>query len=390
MKSPRVLLCVRQNTLRWDGEPSSLCCSSCCVLRCFDDRAAAARVNQHAHGRGTRTSLVRHGDPRVRLIAAHRSPLTALFSARGLQQITRQQQSPATQRRMRQQVSSEPQGVAEDILHLSAWLARQPHLPPVDDLLLDRFLYNCKYSLSRCKSVLDMYYTVRTAVPEFFKHRDATEDSIRRSCEVTLAAALPRLTPAGHRVFVHRLLDADSRRFDLLAHSRRVFMLVDVLLHTEPVLGAVVVLDLHASTWAHVLRAPPPLLRRLAVCFQDSCPIAIKEIHFVNAPGFIRKFLDIIRPLLKKKLNERVHVHTGGLETVGKSLPLHMLPKEYGGEEKSLKELSDAWQLALERRRDWFKAEELKRVDESLRPGAAPERAQLFGVEGSFQRLAVD
>lgn len=45
-----------------------------------------------------------------------------------------------------------------------------PFIP--DDARLRTFLRGCKFSLEKVKKKLDMYYTMRNAVPEFFANRD--------------------------------------------------------------------------------------------------------------------------------------------------------------------------------------------------------------------------
>jgi hypothetical protein len=41
-----------------------------------------------------------------------------------------------------------------------------------DTQWLTTFLRGCKFSLERTKEKLDMFYTLRTALPEIFKNRD--------------------------------------------------------------------------------------------------------------------------------------------------------------------------------------------------------------------------
>jgi hypothetical protein len=41
------------------------------------------------------------------------------------------------------------------------------------------FLRGCKFSLEKTKRKLDMYFTMRAAVPEFFNDRDVTIPEIK-------------------------------------------------------------------------------------------------------------------------------------------------------------------------------------------------------------------
>lgn len=48
-----------------------------------------------------------------------------------------------------------------------------------DDGRMMTFLRGCKFSLEKTKRKLDMYFTMRTAVPEFFSDRDPTKPEIQ-------------------------------------------------------------------------------------------------------------------------------------------------------------------------------------------------------------------
>jgi hypothetical protein len=41
------------------------------------------------------------------------------------------------------------------------------------------FLRGCKFSLEKTKRKLDMYFTMRAAVPEFFNDRDVTRPELK-------------------------------------------------------------------------------------------------------------------------------------------------------------------------------------------------------------------
>lgn len=72
------------------------------------------------------------------------------------------------------------------------------------------------------------------------------------------------------------------------------------------------------------------------------------------------------------------------------SIPKTALPKEYGGEGESVKEIADYWKQKVESYRSWFKEDENYYSIESKRPGKPKTSDAVFGVEGSFRKLDVD
>lgn len=50
-----------------------------------------------------------------------------------------------------------------------------------DDQFLVSFLRGCKYSYEKSKEKLDMYFTVRSAIPEFFSDRDPTYKNLKEA-----------------------------------------------------------------------------------------------------------------------------------------------------------------------------------------------------------------
>lgn len=72
-----------------------------------------------------------------------------------------------------------PDAIEKDVATVREWLSRQPHLPKdIDDQRLRTFLRGCKFSIEKVKKKLDMYYTMRNAVPEFFTDRDITRPEL--------------------------------------------------------------------------------------------------------------------------------------------------------------------------------------------------------------------
>jgi hypothetical protein len=77
-------------------------------------------------------------------------------------------------------VNEVPSRRAADVQAIREWLKKQPHIKGnPDDQTIIGFLRGCKFSLERTKEKIDMYYTMKTALPEFFGNRDLNNKSQR-------------------------------------------------------------------------------------------------------------------------------------------------------------------------------------------------------------------
>lgn len=96
----------------------------------------------------------------------------------------------------------------KDLEIIKEWLTKQPHLPGFDGnfkVLIDynfsnqlgidtckfsddqrimTFLRGCKFSLEKCKRKIDMYFTMRALVPEFFSNRDIKSPELQEVARV--------------------------------------------------------------------------------------------------------------------------------------------------------------------------------------------------------------
>lgn len=63
---------------------------------------------------------------------------------------------------------------------LRDWADKQPHnLAKLDDQMLLTFLRGCKFNLERTKTKLDLYFTLRTTIPEFYKDRNLKDSKFQ-------------------------------------------------------------------------------------------------------------------------------------------------------------------------------------------------------------------
>ncbi|XP_067015217.2 alpha-tocopherol transfer protein-like [Anabrus simplex] len=284
-----------------------------------------------------------------------------------------------------------PQLNRSELEHLKDWVRKQPHLPDVEDQDLVLFLHSCYFRVEPAKNTLDTYFTVRTHVPEYFSKRDPDEPGIKQACNVTCIAPLPSSTPEGYKVMLCRLMDLDPSHYDL-AETIKVFLMISDLWQmsegTAP--GFVIAFDMDGVAFGHLTRLSIGPFKKFFYYLQEAMPVRLQGLHFFNLVPFTDKIMAMIKPFMKKELLEMLHLHTGGLESFCKFVPLDILPSDYGGKAPSCKELLALTRPQLVANRSFFKEEEKRRVVEAKRPGKQKNAGDLFGMEGNFKKLEID
>ena len=72
------------------------------------------------------------------------------------------------------------------------WIENTPHLNArKDDQFLVTFLRGCKYNLKRAQNMLEMYYTVRIALPEIMLQRDPKSERVLDVLRLGVGLPLP-------------------------------------------------------------------------------------------------------------------------------------------------------------------------------------------------------
>lgn len=302
------------------------------------------------------------------------------------------QPGPEMQIDIRKSLNEDVNTRDSDLEHIKEWLRKQPHLPSsLDDQRLMTFLRGCNFSLEKCKYKLDMYYTMRAACPELFSNRDITRPEMQRVAKLALMPPLPGLTPDGKRVIVMTTPVKECDTNDIFEAMKMAMMIGDIRLEAEKtgVAGDVYILDASAATVSHFTKFTPSMVKKFLVCVQEAYPVKVKEVHVINVNPLVDTIVTWIKPLLKEKIRNRIHIHPN-LETLFKFVPKEMLPEEFGGTAGKVEDFQAAWVKKLEEYGPWFKAQEDQIADESKRPGKPTNYDDLFGLDGSFKQLQID
>ncbi|XP_045516586.1 alpha-tocopherol transfer protein-like [Pieris brassicae] len=280
----------------------------------------------------------------------------------------------------------------KDLEHIKEWLKKEPHLPDeFDDQRIMTFLRGCKFSLEKTKRKLDMYFTMRTAVPEFFTNRDVTLPELQEILKIVQMPPLPGLTPDGRRVVLMRGMDKDAQTPNVADAFKLALMMGDMRLkeETEGVAGDIYVLDASVATPTHFAKFTPTLVKKFLVCVQEAYPVKLKQVHIINVSPLVDKIVNFVKPFLKEKIRDRIFIH-GDANDLYKHFPQEMMPSEYGGKAGPMDDLHNAWVKKMEEYKAWFAEQEDVKANEALRPGKPTNYDELFGIDGSFRQLVID
>ncbi|KAK4879830.1 hypothetical protein RN001_007976 [Aquatica leii] len=284
--------------------------------------------------------------------------------------------------------------IKDDLTHLREWIFQQPHLiTRTDDEWIYIFLSGCKFNLEKTKTKIEKYYTLKTALPEFFGDRDPLHPNIQTVLNLGLILPLPKPSNSRARYFYYHCKFFDPKKIYSTDVIKMFLMVFDVIFmkHIETSGEKLYFLcDLDGLSLSHLTQATPSLCKRIITFIRNGFPGRPHGFYYLNTPSIFNYVLNIIKPLLGKKLSSRIKVYKSNDDRLFNDVPDVVLPKELGGKGKSVRELRTEWKQIVESYRDWFIKDRKYGCEESKRIGAFITDSELFGMDGSFKKLTID
>ncbi|CAG9770319.1 unnamed protein product [Ceutorhynchus assimilis] len=274
---------------------------------------------------------------------------------------------------------------------MKKWAETQKHFPEKPNVNLLRFviLYN-KFSIEAAKQKLDMFYTARSLVPEFFRNNPLTKDMIFQR-NIWYIVPLPKLADDHVRIIYQKLNPeyADPKYF-VHEHLQVQFLhLLTLIAENDLSYRIHYICDCDCTKLGHAVKTNLMILKKSQIVLEKVFSNRIVSLYMVNFPAFLENFVNTVaKPILNKKLRERLQIHSG-TEILFKLFGKERMPRDIGGEEKSLEELNDMLHQQYELHKDRFLELEKLTVDESLRP-AKLKNDEILGYYGNFRKINVD
>ncbi|XP_076256043.1 alpha-tocopherol transfer protein-like [Rhynchophorus ferrugineus] len=270
------------------------------------------------------------------------------------------------------------------------WAESQPHFPEVPSKKVLKFviLYN-KFSIEKAKQKLDMYYTIRSLMPEIYDHHPLSPDMILHG-KITYCVPLPKLTSDCKRILFAQLNpNYGPDVFDhekLLVHVHHV---LELLIQEDDTYNFHLIFDCGSIKAAHLPKFSPMVVRKASIIIEKVYSNRMASIYLVNFHSFMEAvFNTILIPALNKKIRDRVKISANTdilFDVFGKDV----LPKDVGGNELSLEELNNLLLKKFEENKESYERVSKLRVNESLRPDKLVND-DLLGYYGNFRKINVD
>ncbi|XP_074039784.1 alpha-tocopherol transfer protein-like isoform X2 [Leptinotarsa decemlineata] len=276
-----------------------------------------------------------------------------------------------------------------DIKIIREWIKQQPHLPEIaSDKLITSFLMMNKFSIEKTKERLDMYYTMRSIFPEFFHNRHPLSPHMNKAMDYSYMVPLPKATEEGYRVMVLAFSREDLKDFDMELCFSVQYNVFEQKLQADYQVSDILIYDLKNATMSILSKLTPTILKKASITLEKTFNNRVKQLHFINLPPYSKNVISLIISCLNKKIAKRVHLHQSS-HTLSDYIPTRILPKDYGGEEPTLKELNEIFKKELAAHKDRFDVLETLRVNESFRPTPLVND-EILGYYGNFKKLNVD
>ncbi|CAH1108276.1 unnamed protein product [Psylliodes chrysocephalus] len=278
----------------------------------------------------------------------------------------------------------------KDIDIILEWFKTQKHLPEtLSRNAIERYLVVTKFSIERTKKLCDMYYTSRTLLSDFFTYCNPRDPAQKIYMDkIMYYFPLSKLTKDFYRVNIIAYRDFDYPEYNPLRFLAFVQIIFEILIEEELSMGDIIIIDFKYIKKSHVLKTTPTQMKMSNFFLEQLWASRVKGIHFINVPTFAEVVISLAKTVVKKKILDRLFIHAA-TEELFEHVPKEILPKDYGGEERSVDELNELWKLKLERYQPRYEQLQKLKVNEVLRPEPLVN-SDFLGYYGNFKKIDVD
>ncbi|XP_047999411.1 uncharacterized protein LOC125236595 isoform X2 [Leguminivora glycinivorella] len=277
-----------------------------------------------------------------------------------------------------------------DILY--DWIQKQEHFVKKDFHRdhLERIIISTKGSVEKAKKRMDKVCTMRSLVPNLFQKCHAKDDFAQLH-DWYINLPMPKITDDNYRIYIAKISNKPLSASVLMDAYQFSVILSEYMKLYDYTKGYHVICDFRdANVLDLVTKIDLVDLRNIMTLYTDGYGFRIKNIFVLSNSSMIGTFVDILKQIVTAKIGQRISV-CKSTEALHESLPKHLLPEDYGGEQKSISTIYNQWveELSSDKHVAYMKEMRGACTNETLR---RPDKfnEDYLGMPGSFKMLHVD
>ncbi|KAL3285523.1 hypothetical protein HHI36_000054 [Cryptolaemus montrouzieri] len=268
-----------------------------------------------------------------------------------------------------------------DLIILKEWMEKQPHLPidKLGDGFLEVQLLKNKFSVEKTKSKIENYCKIKANKNYSYFYEDfPTIPSEEAVCYVPM----PKLTENYERIVIGKVFD--DEKWDLSRECTNGLILREFLARFDYNEGEIFIMDYSNCSAAKILSMMRAnVIADVMTIVLKGHSAKVKQIHIICKVFPVA--LNFLKPLMPSKVFSRIFAYKD-VEEFKEKFHSCYLPKDYGGEMKSLTELrADLDKMYFEQR---YELDEY--VKTKSREDMRLENSNEQEMQGTFRNLKID
>ncbi|CAH1794376.1 unnamed protein product [Owenia fusiformis] len=303
-------------------------------------------------------------------------------------------------KKAKDELNEDPREREAALKQFRQWVKEQPHYTCcLDSTFLLMFLRRCKFSQLEARKMLDHYITMSVKmVPEWMLKNDILDPRAKAAFLTGFCVPLPQRDDQGRRLLLMKpgVLNPEKNEYDGTDVYRAIGAMFMVLQREDmtQVNGYVFFQDYTGMSPKHITFFGIENMKKSTKFWQDNFPARFKEMHYYNTGAVFEAIMQLIKPFLSKKIQDRIKVYGNNMEDVYKNIPMKCLPSDYlpddykGSNTYSMMEIVESFYKKMSEleisKRIKYCSTELMGLDESKRPSNKDE------PQASFRKLNID